>query len=59
MLFNVNVSDIDTSADKYKSDVFLSTNIADVFIPARITGYDDTEVLSVIYMFRLFSMKEV
>ena len=49
MLLSSSVSDIDIFAEQVNGVVRSSTNIVDVFIPAKFARYDDTEVLSVMF----------
>ena len=57
MLFNISVTDIST--EKVSGVVCISTDIVNVFIPLKIAGHDDTEVLCLIYTFKLLFMKEL
>ena len=59
MLPNISVSDIDISAENVMGVVWSRTNTGDVLINAKISGYDDTELLCMVYTFKVLSIKEV
>ena len=64
-MYIISVFDIDISAEKFNSSTRSSTNIIDVFIPANIDGYDDTNIfhvtcaLMLLFMIKLRNVQEI
>ena len=57
MLVIITVCDIDISIERVVNVVCSSSNIVDVFIPAKMAVYDDTKIPCVFYTYNFFLKK--